>query len=129
MRVKPSIGWCGSLLCVLLTLASCDEGKQAQHVIASAEEAMRDGELLKAADLYHQAEQLSPQDYEVHYQLALISLELKDVPEAEEHLKKAIALRPDSGPAYLNLGVVLVERGYRREAREAFLQALQLDPA
>jgi hypothetical protein len=60
MRMKPSIGWCGSLLCVLLTLVSCDQVQQAQHVIASAEEAKREGELLKAADLYHQAEQLSP---------------------------------------------------------------------
>jgi tetratricopeptide (TPR) repeat protein len=128
MRVKRPVWWSESVLLLLLVLTSCDQTGDARHMMAEAEEAKREGELLKAAGLYHQAEQLSPQDFEVHFQLALVSLDLDDLHEAEEHPKKAVALRPDSGPAHLNLGVVLVEKGYRSDARKAFLQAVQLDP-
>jgi Flp pilus assembly protein TadD len=46
--------------------------------------------------------------------------------QAEEHLGKAIALRPDCGPAHLNLGVVFVRRGQTAEGRRAFLEVLRL---
>jgi Flp pilus assembly protein TadD len=75
----------------------------AESVLAEAEGAKNDGQLVKAAGLYHQAERLRPRDFEVHYQLALVSLQLQDLNDAEGHLRKAISLRPDFSQAHLNL--------------------------
>lgn len=118
----------GAVLVVLFMLWSCDRAGQAERMITRGEAAKHAGDLVKATNLYHRAEQLRPDDFLVHYQLGLIFLQLQDIRKAEEHLEKAVPLRPDFGQAYLNLGVVLVEKGERTAARGAFLSALRFDP-
>lgn len=84
-----------------------------------------------AADQYHRVEELMPQDFHIQYQIAQLYLQLDNMNEAEEHLRKAIVLRPDVGPAHLNLGVVLLvllRRGETDEGRREFLEALRWDP-
>jgi Tfp pilus assembly protein PilF len=56
--------------------------------------------------------------------------------EAEAHYRRAIAIDPDYGPAYVNLGIALTARGdalvrmnREGEAIEAYREALQLNPA
>jgi Flp pilus assembly protein TadD len=39
-----------------------------------------------------------------------------------------LSLRPDFGPAHLNLGVVCLQRGRRAEGRRELLEALRFDP-
>jgi tetratricopeptide (TPR) repeat protein len=69
-------------------------------MIASVEATKHSRELVKAADLYHQAERPKPDDLHVHDQIGLLFLQLKDVSEADEHLEKAVSLPPNFGPAF-----------------------------
>lgn len=48
--------------------------------------------------------------------------------EAIEAYKKCIALENRSGAAYYNLGVAYQALGKHREARNAFLKALEINP-
>ena len=44
-------------------------------------------------------------------------------------MRKAVALKPDYGAAYSNLGLVLHDQGFLDEAMAAYGKALTLDPA
>lgn len=57
---------------------------------------------------------------------SLAALGLHDQAMAE--YKKAIALKPDYAPAYLNAGVSLANKGDKAKAAKALKKALQLDP-
>jgi tetratricopeptide (TPR) repeat protein len=113
---------------VVAFLVACDHAGEAERLVASAEQSRQAGQLQVAADLYHRAAGLRESDFDTQYQAALLDLEVHNVDEAEGHLEKAVALRPDFGPAHLNLGVVFVQRGRRAEGRQAFLEALRYAP-
>jgi tetratricopeptide (TPR) repeat protein len=66
--------------------------------------------------------------WELPYKAALLDLQVDNFNEAEEHLRKAIGLRPNFGPAHLNLGVVFLHRGNTEEGCQELLEALRLDP-
>ena len=110
----------GSLLfpLVLVFLCACDRAREAERLFAAAQEAEKAGQLEVAADLYHRAAGLKPHDFDLHYQAALLYLRAGHFPEAEAPLRKAIALRPDFGPAHLNLGAVLLQQGKKEEGRK-----------
>jgi tetratricopeptide (TPR) repeat protein/serine/threonine protein kinase len=60
--------------------------------------------------------------------LLLRDTEPPDRAGAVRHLAAAVALRPDSAGAHLNLGKALEEDGQRDEAITCFRRALELDP-
>jgi tetratricopeptide (TPR) repeat protein len=67
---------------------------------------------------------------EVHLNRAVILADhLQRDREAEAELRAALALRPGYVPAWLNLGNLHEDRGARDAAREAYAEALALDPA
>lgn len=70
-----------------------------------------------------------PGDSERHYKVAVALAKAKRLPEAEHHYKQVIALRPESAPAYENLGVVYKWQGRTAEAVEMFRKAVSLEPS
>jgi Flp pilus assembly protein TadD len=89
--------WRGNLFVLLLSwLVSCGQGSNAEWLVASAQKAEQEGQLSIAAELYHRAAALKPDDFNTHYHAALLYLQLTRSDEAAEHLTKAAALKPDS---------------------------------
>src|SRR5215813_5061517 len=85
-------------VCMLLLLAllgACDQRREAERLMAFAAKAKQAGQPEVAADLYHRAATLTPHAFDLQYQAALLDLDVKKVNEAEEHLQKAVSLRPD----------------------------------
>uniref|UniRef100_A0A7S1FJ42 Tetratricopeptide repeat protein n=1 Tax=Noctiluca scintillans TaxID=2966 RepID=A0A7S1FJ42_NOCSC len=65
---------------------------------------------------------------EAHYNLAGVLLELDSVPDAVEHLRKALEVDPCMAKAYDALGGILLELEELDGAAAAFQSALSLDP-
>ena len=57
-----------------------------------------------------------------------LALEAKRYAEAAGEFRKAIGAKPDSIPAHVNLGAVLVQTGDPKGAAEQYEEALRLDP-
>ena len=60
-----------ALLLLLACLAACDQAREAERLLVSAEQAKKAGQLKVAAALYHRAAGLRPRDFEIQYQAAL----------------------------------------------------------
>ena len=89
------------------------------------------GEFLRAADLYRQALQLNPSHEDSLYYLGSCLYEMGEYTEAEQQLRGLIALNPESGRAYGQLGRVLsvTAPGAAQDAvaaRQAFERELQI---
>ena len=114
---------------LLLFLLACRPAKEAQRLIALAEESEKRGEAGVAAELYHKAAHLSPSDFDIHYRTGVIYLKLEELEPAEEHLKQAVALKPEVAEAHLNLGVILVRKAKKEEGKKEILESLRLNPS
>jgi tetratricopeptide (TPR) repeat protein len=63
-----------------------------------------------------------------HFQLGMSLLAQHHYPDAIASFERATALKPDFGPAFLNIGFALVKSGKLREAVAPFKQAIQHNP-
>ncbi|MDB5298794.1 MAG: hypothetical protein JWO87_457 [Phycisphaerales bacterium] len=63
-----------------------------------------------------------------HYELGTALAQSGDPKSAVEHLRRAVALRPDHGSAYCNLGLALEDAGQKEQAAEALRHAIRLMP-
>jgi tetratricopeptide (TPR) repeat protein len=118
MRVRR-LSRLGVIFLFLLLVASGYAG-EVEQLLAAAEQAEQGGQLDVAAELYHRAAAIQPENFNLQYAVGLHCVMIENWPEAEEHLKKTLSLRPDFAPAHLNLGVVYSQNGQREEARRAF---------
>jgi tetratricopeptide (TPR) repeat protein len=84
----------------------------------------------EAATLLRQAQQQYPGDFWINHQLVeyLVMMRPPRLEEAISFYTAAVALRPESAGARINLGVALGERGRLDEALAAFQQAVALKP-
>ena len=82
----------------------------------------------QATQLLTKALGLSPDLFEAHFNLGLISFRTRKEDQAEAHLTSAAALRPHSFEANSILGVVLSQRGKTDEAIKALQRAEILRP-
>jgi tetratricopeptide (TPR) repeat protein len=64
----------------------------------------------------------------IYGRLAQVNFGLGDLPRAEDALRKALALSPQSAESLGNLGIVLSEQGKTEEAWKAFSESLRLNP-
>jgi eukaryotic-like serine/threonine-protein kinase len=79
-------------------------------------------------ELLRTAQRRLPGDFWLNYSLAHV-LEVKRRPaEAEAFARAALAVRPDSSPAYSGFSVLLERQGKLQEAELAARQAVVLDP-
>jgi tetratricopeptide (TPR) repeat protein len=83
-----------------------------------------------AARLLRRAWRQHPEDFWVNEQLGLLLLksEPPSWQEALHHLMAAVALRPDSPGARINLGLALEAGGQREEAVACYRRAVELSP-
>jgi tetratricopeptide (TPR) repeat protein len=85
---------------------------------------------LQAAELLRRAQRHYPADFWVNHNLGIV-LQAVTPPESEEavrFLTSAVALRPESPGAHLNLGHALAGKGQWDEAIASFERAIELDP-
>ena len=70
----------------------------------------------------------APQSFEVHELLGLVYSTQSQDARANEHLMKAVTLKPDSAPARTNLAANLMRLGKPELAQVEFKKAAELDP-
>lgn len=73
-------------------------------------------------------DEVLPQDAAEHYNRALALIKDNRGEEAEEPLRRTLAIRADHAPALNNLGLILLSRGDVGEAIELFRQAIRVRP-
>jgi tetratricopeptide (TPR) repeat protein len=70
-----------------------------------------------------------PGNVRAHHNLGLAELDAGRLPEAEQHLRRAVELDPSAPEPHYNLGVVLARSGRPQEAMAAYREVLRLEPA
>ena len=86
------------------------------------------GRVLESLAPSQKAVELSPQDAEIHNNLATTLNELKQLEKAEASFREAIALKPNYVEAHNNLGGTLLELGELDKAEGQFRKAINLRP-
>ena len=88
------------------------------------------GERPLAVDVLRSAQQQQPNDFWINHQLALNLSVLKPSRpgEAVGYYRAALALRPDSPGAHLNLGIALSDQGDLADAVAEYKKAIALKP-
>lgn len=71
----------------------------------------------------------NPGSAALHFNLAMLLLEVNDVPRAAAHYANAIEADPSYRTRYNHAGPVLLDQGLTREARASYERMKQLDPA
>lgn len=69
-----------------------------------------------------------PTNPRVYYQLALLQVEMNDVPEALKSFQKAEQLKFDDPRMYYNYGLLLQQTGKVKEAEQVYKKGLKMDP-
>ncbi len=116
------------LICAMLSSA---EDPQKQKLDREYQSAVSDYDAGRYAAAAAELEQLlpyAPNSFEIHELLGLVYASLAEDAKAEQHLKTAVQLKPDSAVARTNLGTSLLRAGKTALAGEQFLKALQLEP-
>ena len=81
-----------------------------------------------AVPAFHTALKLEPQNWEVHYNLALALVKTGDRIGAKRELQAAIQQKPDSVSSHFALGSLLQSDNNLDQAAEEFKAALKIDP-
>jgi predicted CXXCH cytochrome family protein len=74
-----------------------------------------------------QASRIQPRNDHVFYTIGLLHAEMKNLPAAEEALKKAIAINKNNIRAQYNYGLLLQQTGKAQLAEKVYLDALKID--
>src|SRR5579885_2879604 len=93
-----------------------------------AREAMEGRNWERARQLYLQALGLRSDSPDVHYGLATVCFQLKDLHSAAHHFREVTRLDPLRAGAYINLGAVYNLLDQHDEAMTALRRGIQLDP-
>ncbi len=83
----------------------------------------------RAFEAFSGAYRLDPQDVRAPRHLAAIAANRQDFGLAEKWFGVALALTPDDGPNWFNLGFVRERMGKPQEAIDAFARAVELVPS
>ncbi len=76
---------------------------------------------------YRYTLQYAPQSTRVHNNLGSVYMEQGDYTEAEQYIRRAIALDPSYANAYNNLGMIYDHRGSKKDAAKYYQKAIALD--
>ena len=85
--------------------------------------------LLRDAIAYHEHRlRNNPRDVEAHTELGRLKLVRSQPAEAMKHLRRALAIKPDSDEPHYYLGLIFRQQNKLAEARSEFEAALRLNP-
>jgi tetratricopeptide (TPR) repeat protein len=97
-----------------------------QHLLGSAYLAL--SQKLDAKKAFLKAIELSPENADYYYDLALTHMRLNEGREAEVLLSKAVGLNPNLAMAHVFLGRIAHNNKRNQEALDSFLRAREIDP-
>lgn len=103
--------------------------RRRESVITRADRAARSGQFEAALRLYREALNRNSRNPPIWIQCGHVSMQLGDLPAAEEAYRRAITLAPGVAEHHLHLGHVLKRQDRAEEAGTAYLRALALDPS
>ena len=111
--------------------ASPEEAAEADPAVverdyAQAWQAMADGDMLRATDLFGELALRAPDQFRVQFGFGLCLQHAGLVEDAGRHFGLAYVLDPSSAACAFRLGECLLTAGHRDDAREAFLTAIEL---
>ena len=128
---RGSRDWGSAGLLGLFLLTGCASSKEAEFRKLQARSAyetglshLREGRTALGLNSLQEAANLAPEEPAYLNSLGLVLLDLKQLREAEEAFRKAIALDPSYAMAHHNLGVALAESGRWEEAVQGYRRAL-----
>lgn len=107
-------------------LQSQDESVDALHLCAIA--LARNGAIDRASDLFERALMITPEDPNLHMNLAQLHVAKGDLAQATKGYKAASMLDPNLALAHSSLGNLAAMGGDTRGAEELYLTALRADP-
>ena len=102
--------------------------KDIHNIQKEAEEALRNGEIEKAAELYLQIFQEGPESAYGYFRLAEAFYNKNDRENARKYLLKAVEFAPDMLSVRLLLGKTYLESDMPKKALEQFRKVIELDP-
>lgn len=118
-----------SMLLVCASLAAEDLPRQKlDQIYQSAVADFNAGRFAEAAGQLESVLPYAQKSFEVHELLGMTYASMDQNAKAEEHLKLAVQLNPDSAAARTNFGTLLLHSGQSALAGEQFRAALKLDP-
>ncbi|MFC1701998.1 tetratricopeptide repeat protein, partial [Pseudomonadota bacterium] len=98
------------------------------ELISAARKLHKAGKIAEAEAIYLDILENYPEHAQARHLLGVVCLQRGQLPEAEDNLRKAIALDNKQAAFYSNLGNVLGVQNRTEEAYQCFTQALRLDP-
>ena len=116
------------LTCTILSPAQDPQKQKLDREYQSAVSDYDAGRYSAAADQLERLLPYAPNSFEIQELLGLVYASLSEGAKAEQHLKTAVQLKPDSAVARTNLGTSLLHEGKTALAGEQFNKALQLEP-
>ena len=116
------------LTCAILSSAEDPQRQKLDREYQSAVSDYDAGRYAAAADQLEHLLPYAPNSFEIHELLGLVYASMSEDAKAQEHLKIAVQLKPDSAVARTNLGTSLLHAGKTALAGEQFQKALQLEP-
>lgn len=93
-----------------------------------AEGAFRDGRFGESVELFTAYTESQPDNPWGHYMLGLASWKNGELDRAEQALRRTLELDRNHVKGYVNLGRVLLQQDRPEEARDAALEAVDIDP-
>ena len=85
------------------------------------------GQFDASAEAYRCVVGIKPGDFEAHYHLGTVLLNLDKLEAAIASFRRVLEIKPDHAKTHYNLGSILHERGRLAEAESSFRQALMID--
>lgn len=110
-----------------LRLALAETGEP-KFLIELGKVLARRGRDAEAIDVYRQAREASPGDWQISHVLGVLHRRSGDLAAAETAFRQALSLDPRRAVSAIQLGEVLLALGRRAEAASAFRHALGLQP-
>ena len=93
-----------------------------------ARQAIAQGKIEQAHDLYMQALDLNAELPDIHYGVATVCFMMNDLESAAYHFKEVIRLDPTRAGAYVNLGAVYNRMEQYDDAIQILRRSIQVDP-
>src|SRR5437763_1325423 len=99
-----------------------------EKLLQRAQQAINQRDWEKAKQVYLMALGVRTDLPDIHYGLATVFFQLRELTSAAHHFREVTRLDPLRASAYVNLGAVLNMLNHHDEAITALRKALQLDP-